>query len=109
MKVAIVGSRTLTQWDIEGCLPENVTEMVSGGAAGIDALARAYSGEHGIRLTEFLPDYPRYGKSAPLKRNLQIIEYSDLVIAVWDGKSKGTRFVIENCRKRHKEIRVYQP
>lgn len=62
---------------------------------------------HGIKLTEFLPEYTRFGRSAPLKRNITIIEYSDIVIAFWDGKSRGTKFVIDNCRKLGVEVRVY--
>lgn len=62
-------------------LPPDTTEIVSGGAKGIDACARDYTLSHGLKLTEFLPDYPAYGRAAPLKRNLQIIAYSDLVLA----------------------------
>lgn len=107
MKVAIIGSRTLAGIDIGDYLPAETTEIVSGGAKGVDTLARKYSESHGIKLTEFLPDYKRYGRGAPLKRNLQIIEYADMVIAFWDGKSKGTKFVIDNCKKLKKEVRVY--
>ena len=59
-----------------------------------------------IKLTEFLPDYARYKRGAPLKRNMQIIEYADVVIAFWDGESKGTKFVIDNCNKTGKEVTV---
>jgi hypothetical protein len=53
-----------------------------------------------------LPDYKRYGKGAPLKRNLEIIEYADRVIAFWDGKSRGTKFVIDQCEKINKPVEV---
>ena len=106
MKVAIIGSRSLVVKDFEKYIPENVTEIVSGGAKGIDICARGYANAHGIKLTEFLPEYEKYGKSAPLKRNLQIIEYADEVIAFWDGSSAGTKYVIDNCRKMNKKITV---
>lgn len=80
------GSRTLTVSNLRDYLPPDTTEIVSGGAKGIDACARDYTLSHGLKLTEFLPDYPAYGRAAPLKRNLQIIAYSDLVLAFWDGK-----------------------
>lgn len=99
MKVAIIGSRGLENIEIEEYLPKGVTEIVSGGAKGVDTIAKEYALKNNIKLTEFKPDYKRYLKGAPLKRNLQIIEYSDMVIAIWDGKSKGTKFVIENCPK----------
>lgn len=99
MKVAVIGSRGLTINELGKYLPKEVTEIVSGGAKGIDTDAREYALSHGIKLTEFLPEYNKYGKAAPLKRNLSIIEYSDLVIAFWDGKSRGTKFVIDNCKR----------
>lgn len=100
MKVAVIGSRNLYVDPLEKYLPEDVTEIVSGGAKGIDTCARKYAIEHHIKLTEFLPEYYKYGKGAPLKRNLQIIEYTDVVIAFWDGQSKGTKYVIDNCKKK---------
>ena len=102
MKVAVIGSRGLSVSDLGRYLPETTTEIVSGGAKGVDTSARKYALAHGIKLTEFLPEYTKYGRSAPLKRNITIIE-----IAFWDGKSRGTKFVIDNCRKLGVEVRVY--
>ena len=108
MKVAVIGSRNLAVNNIEKYLPDGTTEIVSGGARGIDACAKDFAVSKGLKLTEFLPNYKRFGRyAAPLRRNLQIIEYSDVVIAFWDGRSKGTKFVIENCEKAGKEVRVY--
>lgn len=107
MKVAVIGSRGLSVSALGRYLPENTTEIVSGGAKGVDTSAREYALSHGIKLTEFLPEYTRFGRSAPLKRNITIIEYSDIVLAFWDGKSRGTKFVIDNCRKLGVEVRVY--
>lgn len=109
MKVAIVGSRSLTVDDLEKYLPDDVTEIVSGGAKGIDTCARDYAIDNGIKLTEFYPEYNKYGRSAPIKRNQQIIEYADIVIAFWNGTSRGTFNVIESCRKIGKKIKVYMP
>lgn len=107
MKVAVIGSRGLCVSDLGKYLPENTTEIVSGGAKGVDTSAREYALSHGIKLTEFMPEYTRFGRSAPLKRNISIIEYADIVLAFWDGKSRGTKFVIDNCRKLGVEVRVY--
>lgn len=108
MKVAVIGSRELSVENLEDYLPDNVTEIVSGGAKGIDACAVAYAARKKIKLTEFLPDYRRFGKAAPLKRNLQIIAYADEIIALWDGSSPGTDFVIKQCEKLNKKITVYR-
>ncbi len=107
MIVAIIGSRDLWVGDFEKYLPEGVEEIVSGGARGIDTAARHYAQEKGIKLTEFFPDYATHGKRAPLLRNLEIIDYCDMVLAFWDGQSRGTRFVIENCRKKEKPCKIF--
>lgn len=107
MKIAVVGSRGLKVNDLGRYLPAGVTEIVSGGARGIDTCAREYAEKNRIKLTEFLPQYEKYGRSAPLKRNLQIIDYADLVLAFWDGNSKGTKHVIEQCKKQNKEIKIF--
>ena len=66
MKVAIVGSRNLCVIGLENFLPKNVTEIVSGGARGVDTCVREYAQTHGIKLTEYLPDYSLY---SPLLQN----------------------------------------
>lgn len=109
MKIAVIGSRRIIVRDLGRYLPEGVTEIVSGGAKGVDTSAREYAQANGLKLTEFLPEYQKYGRGAPLKRNLQIIDYADAVIAFWDGTSKGTKYVIDNCKKKHKNITVYIP
>ena len=106
MKVAIVGSRGLALQDFNPYLPDETTEIVSGGAKGIDQCAACYAKTHGLTLTEFKPDYPRYGKAAPLKRNLEIVNNADYVLIFWDGASRGSRFVADACEKSGKPYRV---
>ena len=106
MKIAVIGSRNLLPFDLGKYIPESVSEIISGGAKGVDSMAKNYAITHNIILTEYLPEYNRYGKGAPLKRNIKIIEEANRVIAFWDGKSKGTKFVIDECRKRGKEIDI---
>ena len=108
MRVAVIGSRGLQIDHLEDYLPDDVTEIVSGGAKGVDTCARNYALRHGLKLTEFLPEYGKYGRGAPLRRNIAIIEYADLVLAFWDGRSRGTKFVIDNCSKRNIPVVVYQ-
>lgn len=107
MKVAIVGSRTLTVANLEKYIPEDTLEIVSGGAKGIDRCAKEFSTSHNIRYTEFRPNYIKYRKYAPLKRNLDIINYSDYVVAFWDGLSRGTKFVIDKCIELEKPTDVF--
>lgn len=107
MKVAVVGSRKLTITDIGDYLPPDTTELVSGGARGVDSCAKKYADANGIPITEFLPEYKLYGKGAPIKRNFQIVEYADIVVALWDGTSIGTKMVIDTCRKKGKSVNIY--
>ena len=98
MKIAIVGSRSITDVDLAPYLAD-CDEIVSGGAHGVDACAAAYAKRHGIPLTEFLPEYERYGRAAPIVRNRQIVDYADRILIFWDGHSKGTASVIAYAKK----------
>ena len=106
MKLAIIGSRTLSIEHLEQYLPLNVTEIVSGGAPGIDRVAANYAKSVGIAFTEFLPDYARYKRAAPLLRNKQIADYADEVLAFWDGTSKGTMHTVDLFRKQGKKVTI---
>ncbi len=107
MKVAVVGSRTITNIPLETILPPGTDELVSGGAKGVDSCVHFFAQQKGIKLTEFFPDYPRYGRAAPLLRNRQIVDYADAVLAFWDGTSHGTRFVIDYCKKTNTPLRIF--
>ncbi len=106
MKIAVIGTRSAAVSDLSAYLPKECTEIVSGGAAGIDQCAAAYARASGLLLTEFLPQYKKFGRAAPIVRNKQIVEYADAVIAFWDGASKGTLSVIRYCEKIGKSCTV---
>ena len=105
MKIAIVGSRSI-MIDNLGDYIDNVTEIVSGGANGVDKCAANYARARGIKLTEFFPEYDKYGKAAPIVRNKKIVDYADKVIVFWDGKSGGSLSVIKYAEKIGKPCRI---
>ena len=107
MKVAVVGSRNIVVENIQQFLPENVSEIISGGAKGVDTCAEEYAKNNGIKMTVIKPDYKKYGKPAPLVRNKEIVKNAEFVVLVWDGKSRGTKFVLEHCEKINKPHKVY--
>ena len=59
-----------------------------------------------MKLTEFLPQYERFGRAAPIVRNKEIVNYADKVLVFWDGSSKGTLSVIKYAQKIGKPIEV---
>ena len=107
MRVAVIGSRGLEVHDLENYLPEGTTCIVSGGARGVDACAHRYAVENGVDYVEYLPDYARYGRRAPLLRNEQIVKNADVVLAFWDGRSRGTAYTIKYAQKLHKETHIF--
>jgi len=108
MKVAVVGSRQLTVSDLGQYLPPETTEIVSGGAKGIDMCAADFAESRGLIVTEFVPQYARYGRAAPLVRNYQIIAYADRAVVFWDGVSRGTKYTIDLCHQMGKPVTVYR-
>ena len=107
MKVAIIGSRTIFIENIKDYIPQGTTEIVSGGAKGVDSCAKLFAESNNLKYTEFLPEYKKYGRAAPIIRNYKIVEYADTIIALWDGTSKGTKSVIDYCNKTGKKVQIY--
>jgi predicted Rossmann fold nucleotide-binding protein DprA/Smf involved in DNA uptake len=108
MKIAIVGSR---EFDNYGILEEFVKNdmpgiecIISGGARGADTLAEKASEKLGIPITIIKPDWSKYGKSAGIRRNREIVSMADKVIAFWDGESKGTLSSIKYAKQYNKEL-----
>lgn len=107
MKIAVAGSRTVREIGLDEVIPKYCTEIVSGGARGVDSEAAAWARSHDIPLVEFLPDYKRYGRAAPIKRNEAIAKYADELIAFWDGQSKGTESTINFFKKAGKKVTIF--
>lgn len=105
MKIAIIGSRSITVNNIEAYISD-AEEIISGGAKGVDSCAAKYAKSKEIKLTIFLPQYELYGRAAPIVRNKKIVDYADKIIAFWDGKSKGTLSVIKYAKKTGKLCEV---
>lgn len=85
---------------------ENKIIIVSGGARGADMLGERYAKENGFEIERYLADWDTYGKSAGPKRNEKMAQVCDFVICFWDGKSRGTKSMIENAKKYEKPVRV---
>lgn len=109
MKIAIIGTRecgniNLEQEIINRMLIFRNDTIISGGARGIDTLAAMYARKHGMKLLEFRPDYATYGRGATFVRNRMIVDVADVVIAFWNGTSRGTKYTINYAKKKHVPI-----
>lgn len=119
LKIIIAGSRSITNYNaliqaIDAAIqayvivPASSFEIVSGGAKGVDTLARRYAIEFNYPLTEMKPQYQNNNdREAPLRRNIDIANYGDVLVAVWDGMSTGTQHIISYMQKLHKPVYIH--
>ena len=98
MNVLVAGSRSIKNFDISPYIPTETELIIAGGADGIDKIAEEYADKHRISKLILRPDYKKYKKAAPLKRNEKMVELADRVLIIWDGKSKGSRYTENYAR-----------
>lgn len=103
MKTIIAGGRDIHNYQLVlDAIEEsqfNISIVMSGGAKGVDALGEQYAEEMNLTLHIFKADWERHGRAAGPLRNKLMAENADALIAIWDGKSKGTKNMIETARK----------
>ena len=114
-RVVIAGSRDYTNYEeakvyIDFCLSNirkaNDIIIISGCASGADAIGEQYAEENGFKVEKYPANWEKYGRSAGPIRNKQMAEITDYVICFWDGKSKGTKSMIEFAKKYNKTIKL---
>ena len=114
MKLLIAGCRTLTlsSQAIYSILNngrfrgERLTEIVSGGAKGIDTSAKEFAKYIQLPCKVFAPQWDRFGKKAGFLRNIEMANYADVLLAVWDGESRGTKHMISTMLDKNKPVHV---
>ncbi len=85
-----------------------ITEVVSGGARGVDKLGECWAEQHKIPIKQFLPDWNANGKAAGHIRNRQMGDYADALIAIWDGESRGTKGMIDYAKAKGLKVFVLE-
>jgi hypothetical protein len=114
-KVVVAGSRGFNNYKLlkEKCnklLREKKEThniiIVSGNARGADILGEKYSNDEGFDLKIYPADWKKHGRSAGFRRNEQMAEVADALIAFWDGKSHGTKHMIDICKEKGIDVRV---
>lgn len=122
MKLIIAGSRDFNDYDRAKAFIKNTlhywfhnhitgnyyfpTEIVSGGATGADKLGERYAEEMKFKIKLFIPDWQKHGRSAGPIRNKEMAGYADVLIAFWDGESRGTKNMIETMERMNKPVSV---
>lgn len=110
MRVIIAGSRNITdpQQVAHSVIMSSfkITEVVSGCARGVDTLGEEFAATLNIPVKKFPADWNTWGKAAGFKRNQEMADYADALIAIWDGESRGTMDMIEKAKEKGLKIFV---
>lgn len=108
MKVAVIGSRGFNDYFLLSKILKEIPgieQIISGGAVGADSLAAKWAKENKVDLIEHIPDYKKYGRSAPIVRNRTIVDQCDAIVAFWDGESRGAAYTIKYGENKDKVIK----
>ena len=112
IRVIIAGSRYgIWPFAVKLAINESefkIDEVVSGTAIGVDQLGEQWAKEHGVPVARFPANWDSFGKGAGYIRNKQMADYADALIAIWDGKSRGTEHMIKTMEALGKPVYVYK-
>lgn len=111
MKTIIAGSRGVTRLDQVVIATRDsgfdITEVVSGGARGVDKLGETWARETSKMMRRFPAEWDRYGKSAGYRRNEVMADYAEALVAIWDGKSRGTKHMIDIAKREGLQVYIH--
>ena len=114
-RIIIAGGRDFTNYSLLKEKIDNIISdkrkthqiyIVSGKARGADSLGEKYANENGLNIMEFPADWDKHGRSAGYKRNLEMAENADALIAFWDGESQGTKHMIDIAKEKNLPTRI---
>lgn len=112
MRVIVAGSRTITSIEeVTRAITASgykVTEVVSGGAHGVDWCGEQWAKTNGKQMKRFPADWHTHGWRGGLVRNEEMARYADALVAVWDGQSRGTQHMIRMAQKYKLKIHVHE-
>jgi len=110
MRTVIAGSRTFEDISLMreelGGVDFNITEVISGTAAGADTLGEKWACENNVALKRIAPDWQKFGRSAGVIRNEEMAKCADALVAFWDGESMGTKHMISIAKEYGLKIKI---
>lgn len=80
--------------------------ILSGTCRGVDKMGERYAAERGYTVQRYPAEWGKYGRSAGPRRNREMVDDADFVIAFWDGESAGTRSLVEYTKRVGKPLRI---
>lgn len=110
MKTVIAGSRGARKESVFKAMAKidwTPTLIISGCARGADAAGEAWAAERGIPVDRMPANWAKYGRSAGMRRNIEMVEKAEALVAVWDSLSRGTEDVIARARRLGLTVKVF--
>lgn len=115
-RVIVAGSRDFRDYQLLSATLDRICQdkqviIVSGQARGADSLGERYAREHGLEIDPHPADWNQYGKSAGFRRNEEMANCADMLVAFWDGHSRGTHHMITTASRHMLPIEIvkYMP
>lgn len=111
MKVAVSGTRTFKDYPLlcgffKQHMPHPCT-IIQGACRGVDLMAERYGKEHGFKVLEYRANWDEYGRGAGVLRNIEMAKAADMLLAIWDMKSRGTRHMLRTMHDLKKPIILF--
>lgn len=111
MRTIIAGSRTIIDpLEVEKAIKDSgfeITEVICGGAQGVDSLGAAWANAHAIPCTFFMAQWEAHGKAAGPIRNNEMAESADALLLIYDGKSRGSADMLMKAHAKGLKIHLH--
>jgi hypothetical protein len=112
LKVIVAGGRDFDDYNL---LEEKLNNLfsktadvliISGMADGADSLAVKYAEENKLRVSEFPAKWQKHGRASGFRRNVEMARFADACVCFWDGKSGGTKHMIDTAQRYKLKLRI---
>lgn len=106
ISVLVVGSSSLPSLDLSSCIPRDCGKILCYQEKGIGSVAEQYARYHGIDVETVEPDREQHRQGELSEQDTQMVAMADLVVALWDGKCRGTKAIADFAGKAGKPVKV---
>lgn len=115
IKLIVAGSRDLADYTLVHTrlhyllhdIDHKRITIISGTARGVDRLGERFAAQYDMTLLKMPANWDKFGKSAGYRRNEEMAKRANACVIFWDGKSKGTKHMIDLAKRYNLHLRVY--